>query len=50
MTPPLAQFSGAWFEMARTENPYQTLQQCVRNDYQFGTDASWLTFIKWILK
>jgi len=31
----LSNYAGAWFEMARTENPFQQVQQCVRNEYQF---------------
>ncbi|XP_027233275.2 crustacyanin-C1 subunit [Penaeus vannamei] len=28
-------FAGVWYEIALTENPYQLLEKCVRNEYAF---------------
>nr|XP_027238710.1 uncharacterized protein LOC113829724 [Penaeus vannamei] len=29
-------YAGVWYEIALTNNPYQLLKQCVRNEYSFG--------------
>ncbi|XP_047502404.1 crustacyanin-C1 subunit-like [Penaeus chinensis] len=31
----MQRFAGVWYETALTKNPYQLLQQCVRNEYSF---------------
>ncbi|XP_063600406.1 crustacyanin-C1 subunit-like [Penaeus indicus] len=33
--PNYPKFAGVWYEIALTKNPYQLLQQCVRNEYSF---------------
>ncbi|XP_042856885.1 crustacyanin-C1 subunit-like [Penaeus japonicus] len=33
--PNYPKFSGVWYEIALTKNPYQLLQQCVRNEFSF---------------
>lgn len=30
------QYAGVWYEIAITNNPYQLIRQCVRNEYTFG--------------
>ncbi|ROT83823.1 crustacyanin subunit C [Penaeus vannamei] len=35
-------YAGVWYEIALTNNPYQLLKQCVRNEYSFDSPhASW---------
>ncbi|KAK7067093.1 Crustacyanin-C1 subunit [Halocaridina rubra] len=34
--PQHSKFGGVWYQYALTENPYQLLEQCVLNDYDFN--------------
>ncbi|ROT83802.1 crustacyanin subunit C [Penaeus vannamei] len=37
-----SKYAGVWYEIALTNNPYQLLKQCVRNEYSFAFTAPYV--------